>query len=354
MTTRTRTPLRAMGATATVAVALSLFVVPSAAVAATTPEPPSSGFVQSEEFAAAGVQRIGGADRYAVSAGVAASEFTTSPLVFVASGEGYADALSASAVAGAQRAPVLLVSRSGISDLVATQLTKLNPDVIVVVGGTVSVSSDVEKALGEFADDVQRVVGDTRYEVSARLSQQTLWPKNPVAYIASGQVFPDALSGSAAAGQLGGPVLLVQKDGIPGAIGLEIARLAPSKLIVLGGENTISESVVTTLRGIVRDTTRIGGADRYAVSAATSARAFPVGASTVFVASGSVFPDALSGSAAAIKAHGPVLLVTVDSVPGVVGAELDRLNPTRIVVLGGERTVSESVRAQLAGYIVPS
>ncbi|WP_374853835.1 cell wall-binding repeat-containing protein [Herbiconiux liangxiaofengii] len=299
------------------------------------------------------MHRIGGADRYAVSAAVAASEFTTSPLVFVASGEGYADALSASAAAGAQKAPVLLVSRNGIPGLVAAQLTKLKPDVIVLVGGTSSISPDVEKALGDYAGEVERLAGADRYAVSARLSAQTLWPPTPVAYIASGEVFSDALSGSAAAGQLGGPVLLVQKDAIPGAIGLELARLKPSKLVVLGGENTISESVVTTLREVVRDTTRIGGSDRFAVSATTSATAFPVGAKTVFVASGSVFPDALSGSAAAILSHGPVLLVAGDSIPDSVKRELDRLNPSRIVVLGGERTVSEAVKAQLAGFIVP-
>jgi putative cell wall-binding protein len=339
-----RPVLRALLA-ASVAVVLAATAVPASASAlAQQPIVPE---------VVGGVHRIGGAGRYAVSAAVAAEEFTTSPLVFVASGEGYADALSASAAAGAQKAPVLLVSRSSVPEPVAAQLKKLKPDVIVVVGGPASVGPEVMKTLGGFAGDVERVMGDTRYEVSARLSSQTLWPSNPVAYIASGEVFPDALSGSAAAGQLGGPVLLVQKNTIPGAIGLELARLKPSKLIVLGGENTVSESVVTSLREIVRDTTRIGGADRFAVSAATSAAAFPIGAKTVFVASGAVFPDALSGSAAAILSHGPVLLVSADSIPAKIDAELDRLNPTRIVVLGGERTISETVRTQLARHLVP-
>jgi putative cell wall-binding protein len=200
---------------------------------------------------------------------------------------------------------------------------------------------------------VKRVTGDDRYAVSARLSSQALWAPNPVAYVASGEVFPDALSASAAAGQLGGPVLLVKKDAIPGAIGLELARLKPSKLVVLGGENTISTSTFTSLKEIVRDTTRIGKADRYLVSAATSEAAFPVGAKTVFIASGQVFPDALSGSAAAIRAHGPVLLTLSDTIPPAIGEELTRLKPDAIVVLGGERTITERVREALTTYIVP-
>lgn len=350
-----RSVARVAAVASSIAIAAAILATPGVAQAAvggaavSEIAPPVPG----ETLVETGVGRIGGADRYAVSAAVAAKEFTTSPLVFVASGEGYADALSASAVAGAQKAPVLLVSKNSISKEVGAELTALNPDIIVVVGGTASVSTEVETALGAFADDVERVMGDTRYDVSARLSAQTLWAPNPVAYIASGEVFSDALSGSAAAGQAGGPVLLVQKNAVPSAIALELARLKPSKLVVLGGENTISEAVVTTLRSVVRDTTRIGGADRFAVSATTSASAFPVGAKTVFVASGAVFPDALSGSAAAIRAHGPVLLVTADSIPVKIGNELDRLNPSRIVVLGGERTISETVKAQLSAYIVP-
>jgi putative cell wall-binding protein len=306
-----------------------------------------------EEVLEKGVHRIGGDDRYAVSAAVAMEQFVTAPVVYVASGEGYADALSASAVAGAQRAPVLLVSKSEVPARAVAALNQLNPDVIVIVGGASSVSSDVEADLENYAGDVERVTGDDRYAVSARLSSQALWAPNPVAYVASGEVFPDALSASAGAGQLGGPVLLVKKYAIPGAIGLELARLKPSKLVVLGGENTISTSTFTSLKEIVRDTTRIGKADRYLVSAATSEAAFPVGAKTVFIASGQVFPDALSGSAAAIRAHGPVLLTLSDTIPPAIAEELTRLKPDAIVVLGGERTITERVREALKTYIVP-
>jgi putative cell wall-binding protein len=256
-------------------------------------------------------------------------------------------------VAGSQDAPVLLVTKTTVPALVAAELTRLKPDVIVIVGGTGAVSATVEKVLGEYAGEVQRVSGADRYDVSARLSAQSLWPAQPVAYVASGEGFADALSGSAAAGQLDGPVLLVHKDSIPGSIALELARLRPSKLVVLGGTNAVSETVVAAHRDVVRDTTRIGGADRYAVSATTSKRAFATGADTVFVASGANFPDALSGSAAAIHAGAPVLLVTATGIPAAVDTELRRLAPTRIVVLGGTRTISPDVMAQLDRFLAP-
>ncbi|WP_291050217.1 cell wall-binding repeat-containing protein [Herbiconiux sp.] len=71
----------------------------------------------------------------------------------------------------------------------------------------------------------------------------------------------------------------------------------------------------------------------------------------VYVASGAVFPDALSGSAGAIADKAPVLLVTRDSIPASVVAQLQRLKPYRIVVLGGTNTISDTVRDALDKYL---
>lgn len=297
------------------------------------------------------VDRIGGADRFAVSAGVAADSFRSGvPVVYIAAGSGFADALSGSAAAGAQGGPVLLVTRDDIPGDVRAELSSLRPRRIVVLGGTASISAATQAQLKTYSSDVTRIAGVDRYEVSAAVSKAA-FPTGPeVAYIASGAVFPDALSGSAAAGRDHGPVLLVQKDTVPASVSAELDRLNPKYVIVLGGVNTIADSVVTELEQ-KRPAIRVDGADRFAVSAAISARAFPRGVYTVYVASGAVFPDALSGSAAAIEAGAPVLLVTQDAIPANVAAELDRLNPYRIVVLGGPASISETVRTQLQTYL---
>jgi YVTN family beta-propeller protein len=300
------------------------------------------------------VVRLGGADRYAVSAAVSADTFDPGsvPAVFIASGENFPDALSASAVAGTESSPVLLVTHDAIPDVVGAELTRLKPRKIIVMGGTNTIGDAVQTALGAYAGTVIRIAGADRYAVSAALSAAVFSPNVPVAYVASGAVFPDALSGSAAAGNAHGPVLLVDSNGVPAPVAAEIARLHPGRILVLGGPNTVSDAVVAALSSIASTpTTRIGGADRYAVSAAVSAATFTHGARTVYVASGAVFPDALSGSVAAIVNGGPVLLVTRDSIPDAVKGELDRLNPTRIVVLGGPNTVADSVLDQLGAYI---
>jgi putative cell wall-binding protein/endo-1,4-beta-D-glucanase Y len=299
-----------------------------------------------------GVERIGGADRFAVSAAVSAANFApATATVHIASGEVFPDALSASAAAGARGGPVLLTLKNDIPAPVAAELIRLAPQRVIVLGGPATVSAGVVDALRSYAADVRRIGGADRFAVSAAVSADVFETDLPLVYVASGEVFPDALSGSTAAGHADAPVLLVSKDGIPPAIADELDRLDPAAIVLLGGVNSVSTTTAGALAAFA-PVTRITGADRYAVAAAVSARAFPAAAhGTVFVASGQNFPDALSGAAAAIGRAAPVLLVTRDTLPAAVATELARLAPQRIVLLGGPNSVSDAVAAALAGHV---
>jgi hypothetical protein len=89
--------------------------------------------------------------------------------------------------------------------------------------------------------------------------------------------------------------------------------------------------------------TRLWGPDRYTTAAALSAATFGAGVPVVYVATGQNYPDALTASAAAGKAGAPVLLVAGTSIPASIAAELTRLHPGRIVVVGGPASVSDGV-----------
>jgi putative cell wall-binding protein/Tol biopolymer transport system component len=302
------------------------------------------------------VVRIGGPDRFAVSAAVSADTFGPNvPVVYVASGATFPDALSGSAAAGAQHGPVLLVTKDSVPAPVVTELTRLKPKKIIVLGGTSAIGESVMTALSAYSPTIKRIGGADRFEVSASVSASTFGlsgAETPVAYVASGVTFPDALSGSAAAGSAGGPVLLVTKDSIPASVAAELRRLRPGRIVVLGGTEAVGALVQVSLSEIA-PTTRIGGPNRFAVSASVSAATFPPGTRTAYIASGTVFPDALSGSAAVIRRVGPVLLVTTDSIPDLIKAELARLKPTRIVVVGGTVAISDAVLHALETYAVP-
>ncbi|MCI4658223.1 cell wall-binding repeat-containing protein [Cryobacterium zhongshanensis] len=305
--------------------------------------------------------RLSGTDRFETSAAISASRFAPgAAIVYVANGLNFPDALSGAALAGSQGSPVLLVTADGIPASIATELTRLKPGRIVVLGGETSVGASVATALGAFTAGgstaaVSRVAGADRYETSAAISASGFAPARPVVYVANGANFPDALSAAPVAGSQGAPVLLVPADGIPVAIASELSRLKPGRIVVLGGETSVGTPVASQLAafttgagvgggaGAAGNVSRIAGADRFATSAAISAASFAPGVPVVYLANGTNFPDALSGAAVAGDTDVPILLVAADSIPAVIQAELTRLRPGKIVVLGGENSVNSAI-----------
>jgi spore germination protein YaaH len=96
---------------------------------------------------------------------------------------------------------------------------------------------------------------------------------------------------------------------------------------------------ITVLRTSV---SRLAGADRYATAVEISKANFSPGVPVVYVANGLNFPDALAGAAVAGGKGAPMLLVPRDTVPASVAAELTRLKPAAIVVLGGTGMVLDT------------
>lgn len=200
--------------------------------------------------------------------------------------------------------------------------------------------------------DVERLAGADRYATAAAVSRASYAPGVPVAYVATGANFPDALAAGAAAARRGGPVLLVTGSSIPGSTATELARLDPAEIVVVGGEATVSSGLIAQLEGYATTgrVRRLAGANRYATAAAISRDAFGPGVEVAYVATGTNFPDALAGVAAAGSRGGPVLLTTPNELAAETAAELARLDPRRIVVLGGTSVVSAAVADRLGAY----
>jgi len=207
--------------------------------------------------AIAPVTPIAGADRYATAAKVATTIFDTVlddtplPVVYVASGANFPDALAAGPAASHFHGALLLAPATGtLPTSVKNALSTLAPAAIVIVGGTGSISagmaSQIQTAAGLPSNKVSRVAGSDRYATAADLAA-SFGTGTPTAYVALGTNFPDAMAGSAAAGFTGGPILLVQADAVPAATSSELADLAPDELFVLGGTGVISDTVVNAI-----------------------------------------------------------------------------------------------------------
>ena len=187
---------------------------------------------------------------------------------------------------------------------------------------------------------VQRIFGTDRYETSVLISQDAFsFSGIEAAFVANGRDFPDALSAAAAAGALGGPVLLTRPASIGSSALDELDALDPSFVLVAGGASVVSKTVYTQVAALAVEVAfRFAGANRYDTAARVSILwdQSPV----VYLASGTNFPDALAGAAAAGNAGAPVLLTRPDSLPTETAAALRTLKPSQIIALGGVGAVS--------------
>ncbi|MBA3740404.1 MAG: cell wall-binding repeat-containing protein, partial [Chloroflexi bacterium] len=266
--------------------------------------------------------------------------------VFIATGASFPDALAGAPAAARARGPILLTASDSLPSATATELSRLKPSRIVILGGSGAVSSGVASRLASYAGSVVRWSGADRFATAAAISKSTFAPGVAVAFVSTGSSFPDALSGGAVAGRNGGPILLVKQNALPGATATELARLKPSKIVILGGTSAVNSAVADALRRFATSgsVTRLAGADRYATAVQVSRASYgSAGSDVVFVATGSNYPDGLAGGPVAALVPGPLLLVAPTQLPGIVATELDRLDPMKVYVLGGTGSISDGV-----------
>lgn len=203
----------------------------------------------------------------------------------------------------------------------------------------------------------QRLAGADRYATGLAIVKE--WDKSrdaTVVYVATGANYPDALSAGAAAVHVGAPVVLTPPKKLPSNVRQQIVALNPDRIVILGSTAAISTSVASSLASIVGsgNVVRLAGADRYATSLAVTRTAFTSGGvvettPTVFIATGTNFPDALSAGAAAASVGGPVILVDGrrSKVPAATVKLIRDLGATRVVVAGSPAAVSRGIQKQL-------
>ncbi|MGQ7294962.1 cell wall-binding repeat-containing protein [Quadrisphaera sp. KR29] len=225
---------------------------------------------------------------------------------------------------------------------------------VVAVGGP-ELFSDAALASLAGGLPVERLTGADAYATSARISARAFPGGADRAYLATGTDFADALGAAAAAAGSSAPVLLTRPDGVPAPVLAELARLRPRTVTVTGGPKAVSDAALEQVRqatGAVVQ--RVSGEDRYATARGVALGALAAGPSagapptTVFLASGQAFPDALSASGAAGRSGAPLLLTTSRYLPATTVEQLAQWRPARVVVLGGPVAVSDDVLRQVA------
>lgn len=294
------------------------------------------------------VTRIAGVDRYKTAVRASKETFKKgSKYVVIASGEVFIDALVGGSLTSQVDAPLLLVSKNSVSKDVIVELQRLKPEEIVILGGTGTISNNVENEIKKLNIKIERLAGKNR-DGTANLINEKRWlidspgsqgSTDTIALI-DGNNFADALT----AGPFTG---VMRRDN------KEFYALMP---YMKGSENTLDDSRIifggtNSVPSGKNELHRFAGKDRYG-TAVEVAKAYKdilrKEIDTIVLVDGTEYPDALASASVSSMNNGAVLLtnpktLSKETKDYIVGNK----NIKNIIIVGGENSVSSTIEKEL-------
>lgn len=189
------------------------------------------------------VERIAGQDRYETSLKVA-NLLGQADEAVIATGEDFPDVLSIAPIAALKGMPILLTPKDELSKNLKSLLAGMVKKTYVL-GNADVISDHVMNQL----PSPQRLSGANRYAANIQIIKAFAGDlKFSTSYLATGESFPDALSGVALATLTSSPVILVS-DPLDQATRsfVQDSASAIQKVIALGGTGVVSESLLNEI-----------------------------------------------------------------------------------------------------------
>ncbi|WP_101773833.1 cell wall-binding repeat-containing protein [Peptostreptococcus faecalis] len=276
------------------------------------------------------ISRISGEDRYETNLKSINNNFKKSDYAVVVSGEGYADALSASPYAKKINAPLFFLNKNSVSDKIITTMKSLGVKNIEIIGGNNSISNIQENIIkSKLGVNINRITGSDRYETSKNIYSKM--GDSTSAIVVSGQDFPDALSSVSLAAELNAPIVLNNEENIRNIN----SNNSLENVYIVGGERSVPSISIESKK----NSERISGVDRYETSMKIYEK---VRGNKNILVSGKVFPDSLS--AVNLMQNNAdkwnLLLTNKDSINKNT-KELVEKNTT--IILGGTESISKTL-----------
>lgn len=171
------------------------------------------------------VERVAGADRFGTAAALSARFVDSADAAFVVTGLNFPDALAVGPAAALEDAPTLLATSKTLPAATATELARLRPSVVYVIGGPDVVGDTVASRISSITGgEVVRIAGPDRFATAAAIADRFFHATTSSVVLASGLDFPDGLSAGAVAGASDSPLLLVDANPTPPRVSLDAAR----------------------------------------------------------------------------------------------------------------------------------
>jgi putative cell wall-binding protein len=281
--------------------------------------------------------RVGGPDRSATAIAASVLDYATTGnagAVVLARSDDYPDALVGTTLAAAKHAPLLFSQGSSLSATTRAEIQRVLPagGTVYLLGGVAAIPASVATNITALGYVPVRYAGADRFGTALAVADALGDPSTVL--LATGVNFPDALAAGPAAAHLGGVVLLTSGPTMPASVTAYLLA-HPGKVYAVGGPAVAADPAATAL----------SGADRYATAAAVAMAVFS-GPTSVGVASGEAFADALSGGAFEAHHGGPILLTTAIALPAPTIGYLNdgRSTIVNVTIFGGTSAVSTGVQ----------
>ena len=231
-----------------------------------------------------------GSDRYETAAKIADKMGYYDTAILVNGDKSLSDGLSASSLAGKEKAPILLVKQNTIPRETLTRALKAKK--VYIIGGTSAISKNVEKQLS--GKEIVRIDGRNRVETSEKVAK--LVGNYDEAFIVNGNTGEaDAISVASVAAKNHAPILLTNGKSSTHS------KKSGVDYYVVGGNAVVSDSLVSKF-----DAERISGSDRYETNRAVIEEFYP-NENKYYYTKGDLLVDALAVSPLS-KDNGVVLV----------------------------------------------
>ena len=286
------------------------------------------------------VDRIAGDTRLGTAIAASTDRFAdgSTGTVVLARADDFPDALAGGPLAAAMDAPLLLTGRDGLDADVAAEITRLTggEGTAILLGGEAALSAQVVADVEALGLEANRVAGPDRFATAVAIAD--LLGEPDTVLLATGNDFPDALSAGAAAAAVDGAVLLTADDVMPPATQAYLDTLPDAAVLAVGGQAAAAAPSATPLVG----------ASRFA-TAALVADTFFDAPTTVGIATGASFADALAGVPHVAAAGGPMLLAEQAGLPPATAAHLESLagQVTQVWLYGGTGALGPALEQQV-------
>jgi Leucine-rich repeat (LRR) protein/putative cell wall-binding protein len=295
-----------------------------------------------------------GATRYSTAVKVSQTGWTASNSVLLVNGNAIVDGLTATPLASAKNAPILLTTTDFLPPETLEEMKRLKAKEIVLIGGTGVISPKVENALKAQGFTVKRIGGSDRYATSLIIAKELdKLVDVETAFVAYGRGEPDALSIAAQAGLRMQPIILTDKNAVPAATMSWLRTEGLSTAYFIGGTIVISPSIISEFQKITSQNladNRISGMDRHETNGKVMMRFYQQGeVPTILVAKSETksLVDALAAGPLAAKLGAPVLLASAYNLSFYQLESLSGVYSKYVHQIGGgvnENTVNQIVR----------